>query len=93
MIQAIKISFEEYLSLDASADLPEGWFEYCDGELRRLPGVLEYWLIDPQQKTVTILTLQAAVYTESISRGVEPIVSAQFPELTLSAEQILSAGE
>jgi Uma2 family endonuclease len=31
------MTFEEYLNLDASADLPEGWFEYVDGELRQLP--------------------------------------------------------
>jgi len=56
-------------------------------------GIPEYWLIDPQQQAVTILTLQAAVYVESIFRGSEPVVSGQFPDLSLSAEQILSAGE
>ncbi|MBW4465907.1 MAG: Uma2 family endonuclease [Pegethrix bostrychoides GSE-TBD4-15B] len=55
-------------------------------------GIPEYWLIDPQQQTVTILTLQAAVYIESIFRDSEPIVSTQFPDLNLSAEQILRAG-
>ncbi len=55
-------------------------------------GIPEYWLIDPQQQTVTILTLQAAVYIESIFRDSEPIVSTQFPDLNLSAEQILNAG-
>lgn len=55
-------------------------------------GIPEYWLIDPQQQTVTILTLQAAVYVESIFRGSAPIVSGQFPDLHVSAEQILNAG-
>jgi Uma2 family endonuclease len=36
MTQALKITFEEYLSLEAG-DLPDGRFEYVDGELRALP--------------------------------------------------------
>ncbi len=55
-------------------------------------GIPEYWLIDPQRQTVTLLMLQDAVYVESVFRGQALIVSAQFPELSLSAEQILSAG-
>lgn len=34
---SLKMSFEDYLALDASADFPEGRFEYVDGELRELP--------------------------------------------------------
>jgi Uma2 family endonuclease len=35
-MQSLKLSFEEYLSL-ASGQLPEGRFEYVNGELRELP--------------------------------------------------------
>ena len=36
MTQALKMSFEEYLSLEVGS-LPEGQFEYVEGELRELP--------------------------------------------------------
>ncbi|MFM7426422.1 MAG: hypothetical protein ACKO7W_15750 [Elainella sp.] len=36
MTQALKMSFEDYLSLE-SGSLPDGRFEYGDGELRALP--------------------------------------------------------
>jgi Uma2 family endonuclease len=56
-------------------------------------GVPEYWLIDPQQQCVTVLTLQAAAYVEANFRTCEQVDSAQFPGLNLTAEQILQAGE
>jgi Uma2 family endonuclease len=56
-------------------------------------GIPEYWLIDPQEQIVTLLTLQGAVYVESIFRSQDPIVSSQVADLRLSAEQILSAGQ
>lgn len=55
-------------------------------------GIPEYWLIDPQQQTITLLYLQSSIYVESVFRGAEPIISPQFPELALTAEQILNAG-
>ena len=196
MTQALKMSFEEYLSLEVGS-LPEGQFEYVEGELRELPpesepndfianylmfvltssgviplrlirphscevevpvlqagdprtripdlvilrpehltltqkrltitrqmpppvliaevvspgdanrkrdyerkreqyqelGVLEYWLIDPDLQSITVLELQAGTYAEVGSfRGGEQIISRAFPALSLTAEQVPIAG-
>ena len=196
MTQALKMSFEEYLSLEVGS-LPEGQFEYVEGELRELPpesepndfianylmfvltssgviplrlirphscevevpvlqagdprtripdlvilrpehltltqkrltitrqmpppvliaevvspgdanrkrdyerkreqyqelGVLEYWLIDPDLQSITVLELQAGTYAEVGSfRGGKQIISRVFPALSLTAEQVLIAG-
>lgn len=57
-------------------------------------GIPEYWLIDPQQQTITVLALQAATYVQVGSfKGDAAIVSPSLKELNLTAEQILSAGE
>ncbi|MBW4468043.1 MAG: Uma2 family endonuclease [Pegethrix bostrychoides GSE-TBD4-15B] len=56
-------------------------------------GVLEYWLIDSKQQTITILQLAAEQYVEvGVFRSPDCIISVQFPHLHLSAEQILSGG-
>ena len=196
MTQALKMSFEEYLSLEVGS-LPEGQFEYVEGELRELPpesepndfianylmfvltssgviplrlirphscevevpvlqagdprtripdlvilrpehltltqkrltitrqmpppvliaevvspgdanrkrdyerkreqyqelGILEYWLIDPDLQSITVLELQAGTYAEVGSfRGGKQIISRVFPALSLTAEQVLIAG-
>jgi Uma2 family endonuclease len=57
-------------------------------------GIPEYWLIDPQQQIVTVLQLQNGVYTEAgLFRSNERIISPLFPDLALTAEQVLAAGE
>jgi Uma2 family endonuclease len=57
-------------------------------------GILEYWLIDPAQQTITVLQLQASVYVEvGRFRNAGRILSPQFPDLTLTTEQGLSVGE
>jgi Uma2 family endonuclease len=57
-------------------------------------GIPEYWLIDPAPQTITVLQLQAGVYVEvGVFRNADRILSPQFPDLTLTAEQVLSASE
>ncbi|MFM7427733.1 MAG: Uma2 family endonuclease [Elainella sp.] len=57
-------------------------------------GIPEYWLVDPQRQTVTVLQLQGERYAEAGRfQGSELIASPQFPDLQLTAEQLLSAGE
>jgi len=55
-------------------------------------GIPEYWLIDPPRQTVLVLTLKGVSYQEKSFTGQAPIVSSAFPDLKLTAEQILNAG-
>ncbi len=55
-------------------------------------GIPEYWLIDPEGRTITVLRLQGAAYAEAgVFQGNDRILSPTFPDLALTVEQILSA--
>lgn len=57
-------------------------------------GIPEYWLIDPPQQLVTILELQNGTYAEvGAFRGQDRLISPNFPDLSLTAEQVLNAGQ
>jgi len=50
----------------------------------------EYWIVDPQDKTVTVLTLGDAAYTKvETFQGDDFVRSPQFPELRVTSAQIL----
>jgi Uma2 family endonuclease len=54
-------------------------------------GIPEYWIIDPQDKTVLVLELTEAVYTEvDTFKDDELIRSLQLPELNVTAAQIFA---
>jgi Uma2 family endonuclease len=55
-------------------------------------GIPEYWIIDPIQQVILVLTLVAESYKEQVFTGLDAIVSPTFPALTLSADQVLRAG-
>ncbi|MEM9538851.1 MAG: Uma2 family endonuclease [Cyanobacteria bacterium P01_E01_bin.42] len=55
-------------------------------------GIQEYWLVDPLIEAVTIFTLVSGFYNVVLSQGETIPRSQVFPELELSAAQILSAG-
>lgn len=55
-------------------------------------GIQEYWIVDPMEQQVVVLTLVAGLYEETFFRGAEQIHSPMFPNLTMTAEQILQAG-
>jgi Uma2 family endonuclease len=55
-------------------------------------GIAEYWIVDPQANKITVLILVDGLYEESIFIGNAVIVSSIFPQLQLTAEQILHAG-
>ncbi len=56
-------------------------------------GVPEYWLIDPDRKTVTVLTLGAEDYqTIGTFSGSESIQSQELPGLSLPVEQLFEGG-
>ncbi|YAG04542.1 hypothetical protein NSTC731_00748 [Nostoc sp. DSM 114167] len=56
-------------------------------------GIAEYWIVDPQINTVTVLILVDGFYEETRFVGNSAIASTIFPELQLTAEQVLKAGE
>ncbi|WNZ23300.1 Uma2 family endonuclease [Leptolyngbya sp. NK1-12] len=56
-------------------------------------GVLEYWLIEqhPILQVITVLASQNGLYREvGVFRGGNRIISPLFPDLTLTAEQVLN---
>lgn len=67
-------------------------------------GISEYWIADyvglggirhigkPKQPTLSVCTLVDGDYEVQLLRGDRPIISPTFPDLTLTAEQVLTAG-
>ncbi len=56
-------------------------------------GIAEYWIVDPQINAVTVLILVDGFYEETRFSGNTAIASTIFPELQLTVEQVLNAGE
>lgn len=52
-------------------------------------GIEEYWLVDPKQARVIVFTLVDGLYEEKIFLEKELPVSSMFPNLELTANQIL----
>ncbi|MEH2062325.1 MAG: Uma2 family endonuclease [Nostoc sp.] len=52
----------------------------------------EYWIVDPIESKITILLLSEGLYEEKEFSGSQLIVSATFPEIALTVEQVLAAG-
>ena len=57
-------------------------------------GIPEFWQIDPNEgrDVVIVLTLKDGVYQSREFRGSEKVVSPTFPDLQLTADQVLRAG-
>ncbi len=55
--------------------------------------IAEYWIVDPQQAQITILTLVAGLYEEAVFKGNDRLLSATLPNLTLTPAQVLQAGD
>jgi Uma2 family endonuclease len=55
-------------------------------------GVSEYWLIDPQRAVVLIGMLVDGRYQFTTFAGSQNLVSSTFPDLPLTAEQLLNTG-
>ena len=56
-------------------------------------GIPEYWIVDPGQAKVTVLMWVDGLYEEAVFQGSNSIVSTTFPDLKLTAAQVLGAGE
>ncbi|UIE38760.1 Uma2 family endonuclease [Leptodesmis sichuanensis] len=61
------------------------WVEYAALD------IFEYWIVDPIQNIVTICVLEQGRYQDTVYQGSELIISPTFPNMTLTAEQILKA--
>ena len=55
-------------------------------------GIPEFWQVDPSRSVVIVLTLKDGAYQAHEFRGSDRVVSSTFPNLQLTAEQILRAG-
>lgn len=55
-------------------------------------GIAEYWIVDPQRGAIAILTWVEGLYEERVFAGEEPLISATFPQLELTAARAISAG-
>ncbi|NJR50651.1 MAG: Uma2 family endonuclease [Leptolyngbyaceae cyanobacterium CSU_1_3] len=59
----------------------------------QMRGIPEYWLIDPSRAVVLVLTLVGSTYEAAEFLGTDCIQSPTFQALSLTAQQVLSAGE
>ena len=70
-----------------STDLTDKRTEYA------VRGISEYWIINPKSGDIKVLRLENGSFGEvGVFQGEEPIVSPTFPELKLTAAQVLAAG-
>ena len=51
----------------------------------------EYWIVDPQQAQITVLTWVNGLYEEAVFRGNLAIASPTFPALNLSPKQVFDS--
>jgi Uma2 family endonuclease len=57
-------------------------------------GIPEYWIVDLPQGVVLVLRLDADHYREAGRyQGNQRVISPTFPDLNLTADQILTAGQ
>jgi Uma2 family endonuclease len=52
-------------------------------------GIAEYWIVDPQQQQITILTLVAGLYESAVFRGSDRLISPTLQSLDLTVTQVL----
>ena len=53
-------------------------------------GIPEYWIVDPQEQMVAVLRLESGEYVEvGMFQGEQTLVSPTFPQLNLTAGQVL----
>jgi Uma2 family endonuclease len=80
------VSNSERNKISRDRDYIDKRTEYADR------GIPEYWIIDPIAGLVFVLNLVDDIYQVNLFAGIQPIVSNTFPELGLTANQVLAAG-
>ncbi|MGK7963200.1 Uma2 family endonuclease [Crocosphaera sp.] len=55
-------------------------------------GVDEYWIVDPINKTITILLLEEGLYEETVYHSSDQLVSRLFSKLDLTVDHVLLSG-
>ena len=55
--------------------------------------ISEYWIVDPIDEVVIVCTLSEGFYDAVSCQGEERIISLNFPEMNLTARQVLQAGK
>ncbi len=55
-------------------------------------GIQDYWIADPIEQQVVVLTLVSGLYEDTPFRGEELLISPMFAQLHIPAKQILKAG-
>lgn len=55
-------------------------------------GIPEYWIVDPLKNQLCVLLLEDGLYEETVFTGSQPLASRTFPELSITVEQVLAAG-
>lgn len=53
-------------------------------------GISEYWIVDPQQNCVTVLSMVEGAYEEAIFARGDVIASPSFPQWRMTVDQMLS---
>ncbi len=52
-------------------------------------GIAEYWIVDPLDPKITVLTFNEGLYDEQVFLGETAISSQQFPHLSINTNEIL----
>lgn len=50
----------------------------------------EYWIVDPRENQITVLDWNGGLYEETVFDNEAKIVSSTFPELELTANEVLA---
>jgi Uma2 family endonuclease len=53
-------------------------------------GIVEYWIVDPQESKVTVLLLDHGLYQENVYQNNDLIKSQLFPQLQLTTSKVFS---
>ena len=53
-------------------------------------GIAEYWIVDPLEQKITVLTFNEGLYDEQVFFGETAIASSQFPELMINIQEIIN---